>query len=78
LKWALGIGIPVVVIIIWGTFFAPKASHRLNATPGILLSTALFLTAALALAQTGHSGLAIAMALITFLNRGLIWLWRQW
>lgn len=76
-KWTLGIGVPLVAVVIWGYLLAPKSGHRLGVTWGTILSSALFLTAALALYQTGQSTLAIALALIVIINRGLILLWKQ-
>ena len=28
IKWLLGIGIPVIVAVVWGMFFAPNSGHR--------------------------------------------------
>ena len=78
IKWGLGIGIPLVVAILWGLLLAPRADKRLNSQWGTLLSFGLFCLAALALYQTNHPGLAIALAVIAIVNRILIILWRQW
>ena len=78
LKWLLGIGIPLLAIVLWGFFFAPNAAHRLNMIAGTLLSSLLFLIAAAALYQTGHTVLGLTMAVIVIVNRVLILIWKQW
>ncbi len=78
LKWLLGIGVPLVVAIIWGIFLAPRANHRLNSVGGNLLSLFLFLLAAAALFYTQHPMLAITFALIAVMNRLLIVAWKLW
>ena len=77
-KWLLGIGLPVVVAIVWGMFLAPRAAHRLNITGGILLSSVLFLLAAIAVFHTQHPVLGIIFAVIAVVNRALIVIWKQW
>jgi hypothetical protein len=78
IKWGLGIGIPLVVAILWGLLLAPRANRRLNSQWGTLLSLGLFCLAAFALFQTNHPALAIALAGFAIVNRILIILWRQW
>ena len=77
-KWILGIGLPVVVAVVWGMLFAPKAAHRLNVTGGTLLSLILFLLAATAVFYTQHPVLAIIFAVTAVINRVLIVIWQQW
>ncbi len=77
-KWGLGIGIPLVVAVLWGLLLAPRATRRLNSQWGTLLSSGLFCLAAFALYQTNHAVLAITLAVIAIANRVLIFLWRQW
>jgi hypothetical protein len=78
IKWILGIGLPVVLAIIWGMFFAPKASYRLKITSGALLSSVLFLLAAMALFSAQQPALAIVFAVTAVVNRALILVWKQW
>lgn len=76
--WALVIALPLLGVLIWGLFFAPRSDRRLMLWPGALLSWALFLLAAAALWVTGQTALAIALALIASVNRVLILAWKQW
>ena len=78
IKWGLGVGIPLVAAILWGILLAPMADQRLNIIGGTLLSSGLFFLAALALYQTNHPTLAIALAAITIVNRALVLRWQQW
>ncbi len=78
LKWLLGIGLPVLAAILWGIFLAPRSTFRLRTMPGNILSLILFLLAATALFQTGHTVLAIVFASIAILNRIFILIWKQW
>lgn len=77
-KWTLGIGLPVLIAIVWGMYFAPRAAHRLGNISGNLLSLTLFLSASAALYYTGHTLLAIFFAVTAIVNRVLILLWKQW
>lgn len=78
LKWVLGIGLPLVVIIIWGLWFAPKAAHRLNATAGIILSGILFLLSVFALYYAHQPVLAIIFFILIIINKILAVIWMQW
>ncbi len=77
LKVVLGIGAPLLVAAIWGTFVAPKASVQL---PGALregLALTVFGIAAIALAAAGHPGLARTFALVAVINSVLMAVWKQ-
>lgn len=78
LKWLLGIGIPLIVIVAWGFWMAPRSEYRLGLLPGVIVSSILFLLAAAALYQTGQTTLATIMAVITIVHEILVLLWRQW
>src|SRR5512143_2033180 len=72
LKWVLAIGAPLVVVILWGLFLAPRASRRAGSTTGIIASTGLFCLAALALFLTDQPYLGAAMLVLTVINRTLV------
>ncbi len=77
-RWLLALGIPGLVAVIWGLFFAPNAARRLSLWPGALLSLGLFLISALALFACGQVALAWALAIVSVANRALVLVWRQW
>lgn len=78
LKWSLAIGLPLIAIVIWSVYFAPKAIRRLSIVPGALLSLGLFLLAALALYSTNQPVAAMVLATLGIVNRVFVLLWRQW
>ncbi|RAN79394.1 hypothetical protein B5P43_15950 [Bacillus sp. SRB_336] len=57
----LGIGVPAVVVVLWGIFMAPKSARRLplNVVSGV--SLVLFMVAGAALLAAGAVGLGAAM-----------------
>ncbi len=76
--WGLAIALPLLGVLIWGLFFAPRSARRLTLWPGALLSWALFLLAAAALWLTGQTALALALAVIASANRLLTLYTKQW
>lgn len=78
LRWLVALALPSTMAVVWWLLLAPKAPHRLSMTPGILLSLALFLLAALALHRIGLPALAWAMAAAAVLHALLAWVMRQW
>ena len=76
-KWMLGIGLPLLAVVVWGLLFAPRAVYRLKSISGNFLSLLLFLLAAAALFYTKHPVLAIVFAITAIVNRVLILIWRQ-
>ena len=77
-KWALAIGLPLILIIVWGIFFAPRSNRRLPAIPGSLLSLGLFLLAAFVLYQSDQPTAGIVLAIVATANRVLTLYWKQW
>ena len=78
MKWGLALGIPLLVIVLWGRYFAPKSRRRLPLLPGAGLSLALFLASAAALYAAHQAPLALGRAAVAVINRGLVLAWRQW
>ena len=78
LKWMLGIGLPLIAIVLWGLWLAPNANHRLNITGGAILSSILFLLSAMALFNAQQPLLATVFTLIIIANRALMLVWKQW
>ena len=78
IKWGIGLGLPLLVAILWGLFFAPRAGQRLDMTWGLGLSLILFCLAAFALYQSNQPTLAIILALTAIINRGIAFIWHQW
>ncbi len=78
LKLALGIGVPLVVIFLWGLFLAPRAGYRAGSTLGVVVSLGLLYLAAGALFLADQPVLGAAMLLVSAINRTLVVVWNQW
>lgn len=71
IKWVLGIGIPVVVIVVWGLFLAPKASIEIPNVLRIIMKVMVFGFAAAALYSAGRPKLAILFGVCVLLSHGM-------
>ncbi len=78
LKLALGLGVPLVVIVVWGLFLAPRAGYRADTTLGVVMTSGLFYLAAFALLHAGQPVLCAAMMAAAAVNRTLVVVWKQW
>ena len=67
----LGIGAPLVAVVLWALFAAPRATVQLPLAGVLAVKAAVFGGAALALWGIGHDGLAVAFAVIAFANTAL-------
>ncbi len=76
-KGALGVGVPLIVALIWGMFMAPRAARRLKGASYFVLKGVLFLLATLGLAVAGQVVSAIIFVVLTLINTALQILWRQ-
>lgn len=78
LKWLLGLGIPVILIAIWGILLAPKSQRRLKIVPGVAFSSALFILASAVLIVDRQVVLGIILLVVSLTNRFLTLKWKQW
>ncbi|HLZ64023.1 MAG TPA: YrdB family protein [Ktedonosporobacter sp.] len=76
-KIVLGIGAPIVAIVIWALFGAPTAIWHLYGLWRVLLQIVFFGSAVVALFAAGQPGWGIAFALIYILNYVLVTIWKQ-
>lgn len=74
----LGVGTPVVVVVLWSRFAAPKSPRRLPTRARIPFELAVFALAALSLFATGHRSLAVAVSAAVALNAVLLTWFQQW
>jgi hypothetical protein len=75
-KVLLGIGAPLVAIVIWALFMAPQATFPLPTVAHTALFVAIFGLAAVALASAGQPVLAVVFAVVSALNYVLASVWR--
>ena len=61
----LGIGVPAIVVVLWGVFLAPRSERRLKPAVILWVATALFLLAAVALFGANAAVLGTLMAVFS-------------
>jgi hypothetical protein len=71
----LGIGVPLIVAVLWGLFMAPRAARRLQGTAYMLTRSLLFGLAVAALAAAGMIAAAIVFAVVSLINTVLLYIW---
>lgn len=77
MKILLGIGLPVLIAILWGTFLAPKATHPLRGASFLTLELILFSAGAIALFASGKPTLGWVYAIVLIANKILLYVWKQ-
>ena len=75
--WVLGLGVPVLAIIIWSIYNAPQSKRRLPRTPRTILEVVMFSLAALALLAAGQTTWAIVFVVFIVINQIGIYIWQQ-
>ena len=71
-RFALGLGAPLVVAVVWGLFMAPKATVPLPGPLHLAGEIALFGLGAAALFAAGQPRLAVLFAAAAIVNRALL------
>jgi hypothetical protein len=77
MKYLLGIGIPLLVAVIWGMFGSPKAPYGLTGIPYLLLEIIIFGLPAVALFFSGKQTWAVLYGTVTVVNLVLMKIWHQ-
>jgi len=77
LKILLGIGLPVLMAVLWGTFLAPKATRPLSGASFLTLELILFSTGATALFASGKPTLGWIYIIVLTINKILLTVWKQ-
>jgi hypothetical protein len=77
IHWLLGIGVPLLVAVLWSQIAAPKAKSRLQPVQLLALKIVLFSLGALGLYVVKQHALAIAFEVITLTNLALGFIWKQ-
>ncbi len=76
IKALLGLGAPILFVVVWGTFLAPKSSLRLDEPWRFLLELAILVLACWALYSSANVNLALIFGIIYILNKALMIFWR--
>lgn len=74
----LAIAAPLVAVLLWARFAAPRSAHRLPPSTRIPFELGVFLLAALALLTAGHAAAAIIFAALVVLNALGLTAFDQW
>ena len=77
MKILLGIGLPVLIAILWGMFLAPRATYRLSGAPFFALELILFSTGAFSLFAGGAPTLGWVYTITLIVNTILLVVWKQ-
>lgn len=77
MKLLLGIGIPVLVVFLWGMFGSPSAPKPLSAPLRLVLELTIFFLAGAALYISGHQYMAIGFGILVVINKTLMFIWKQ-
>lgn len=77
MKILFGIGSPVMIAILWGTFLAPKATRPLSGASFLALELLLFSMGAFALFASGEPALGWAYTIVLVVNKTMLFVWRQ-
>lgn len=76
-KILLGIGAPLLIMMIWGLFGSPAAQIPLTGGYRILLEVTIFGCAILALLAVGKPTLAFVFGALVIVNKILMYVWEQ-
>ncbi|GER86114.1 hypothetical protein KDW_02760 [Dictyobacter vulcani] len=77
LKVMLGLGAPVLAIILWGMFGAPRSKWRLQGLAYGAFKFIIFGVAIAALFAAQQEQLAIAFIIVLVINNILLYIWHQ-
>ncbi len=78
MKILFGIGLPVLMAVIWGYWMAPRSVHRLSGVPFTLMDILLLGSGAVALYASGLVNLAWIYAVVLIVSEVLRLLWKQY
>ena len=77
MKIIFGIGLPVLIAVLWGLFVAPKAIYPLSRVPRLVVELILMGSAAVALFASGRTDLGWIYTVILIISEILMIVWRQ-
>ncbi len=77
MKILLGIGLPVLIAVLWGMFIAPRATRPLSGAPRLTLELLPFAAGAAALFASGKPALGWVYVIVLIVNEVLLFVWKQ-
>ena len=76
-KMFFGIGLPILLAVIWGYFMAPRSTHRLSGISFTVLDFILLGSGAVALYASGQTTLAWIYTVVLVISEILRIVWKQ-
>jgi Protein of unknown function (DUF2568) len=77
MKLIFGIGLPILIAVLWGLFIAPRATDPLRGLSYLALELILLGSGAVALFASGKPTLGWVYTIILVVNKALLVLWKQ-
>jgi hypothetical protein len=76
-KVALGVGAPLLAVVAWGLFVAPRARIKVSEPTRLAVEVLVFGAAVAGLAATGRTTLALVLAVAVAVNSTLVRVWSE-
>jgi hypothetical protein len=76
-KYILGLGAPLIIMTVWGTFGSPGASIPLEGWPFLILEIIIFVLGVAALYAANLQKLSALFGVIIVINLTLMYVWEQ-
>lgn len=77
MKILFGVGLPVLIAILWGMFIAPKAAYPLKGASHLTVELVLLALGSFSLFASGKPSLAWAYTIVLIVNKTLLVVWKQ-
>ena len=77
MKLLLGVGVPLLAAVVWGTFVSPRAPVQLPLALHLLVQLLVFGVAVAALLAVRQPSLAWTLGGVALLNAALLLAWKQ-
>ncbi|WP_410007225.1 YrdB family protein [Bartonella sp. HY406] len=71
-KFGIGLILPIMIIVFWATYIAPKAPNRLAFLPRFMAEMVVFLTCLTLIYLSGFEYYAISLAIVVVINSIII------
>jgi hypothetical protein len=73
-RFALGLGTPLIIAVFWGLYVAPKATYPVTIPVRHLLQIAVFTLASIALYASGQKTIAVGFFVVALIVVSLVYL----
>lgn len=77
MKIVFGIGLPILIAVLWGLFVAPRATYPLTGISYLAVELILLGSGAVALFASGKPTLGWVYTITAIVNKVLLVLWKQ-